>query len=98
MSYSKNARAEQIVGKRNLPHAVVILNSPAEEGYRCPVCRRKRLEWSEYNGFIWCSVCNRDYPSCLCMPDIDRAINIYLSCVEEAMNSADRNQQKEEVE
>jgi hypothetical protein len=32
------------------------------------------------------------------MPDIDRAINIYLSCVEEAMNSADRNQQKEEVE
>ena len=47
----------------------------------------ERLEWSEYQGFIWCSVCNKDYPSVLCMPKsrIDEATHIYLDCIEEAI-------------
>ena len=28
----------------------------------------ERLTWSEYNGFLWCAVCNEDYPSALCHP------------------------------
>lgn len=87
--FSKNDRAEKLMGKR--PENVIAIDSPAELGYRCPVCDNKplfndefdeRLEWSEYNAFIWCSVCNRDYPSCLCMPDVTRAIDIFLDSVE----------------
>ena len=92
--YSKNERAEEIVGLR--PHVDgIIFDLPAELGYRCPVCLNEpssekegwideRLEWSEYNGFLWCSVCNRDYPSVLCQPDINKSIEIYLKCIEDA--------------
>jgi hypothetical protein len=74
--YSKNKRAEKLLDKRDLPENAVPFDQPCELGYHCPVCDyphiRKdgnwdeRLHWSEYNGFLWCSVCNRDYPSCLC--------------------------------
>ena len=73
--YSKNDKAEQVMGRR--PEGVMALDLPCELGYHCPICKYKlmvkgnydeRLHWSEYNGFIWCEVCNRDYPSVLCMP------------------------------
>jgi len=88
---SVNLKAEEIVGKRK-PINGIILFSPTEEGFHCPVCKYElwskagnpdeRLEWGEYNGFLWCSVCNKDYPSALCMPDIDKAIDIFLACVQ----------------
>jgi hypothetical protein len=79
-------------------------------GYHCPVCQYRhfqggqmiwdeRLQWGEYNGFLWCSVCNKDYPSCLCIPmneypptylkkksAADYAIEVYLDSVESAIN------------
>jgi hypothetical protein len=79
-------------------------------GYHCPVCQYRhfqggqmiwdeRLRWGEYNGFLWCSVCNKDYPSCLCIPmneypptylkkksAADYAIEVYLDSVESAIN------------
>ena len=90
---SKNPRAEQVMGLRRT--GVTYINEPCEEGYHCPVCQyelgtgRKgdnfdeRLMWSEYNYFLWCSVCNRDFPSVLCMPDVEIAINIFLDIVSE---------------
>jgi ribosomal protein L44E len=74
---SKNRRAEIILGKRNLPPGSIPFDQPCELGYHCPVCKYEhfrvnqmtwdeRLHWSEYEGFIWCSVCNKDYPSCVC--------------------------------
>jgi hypothetical protein len=95
---SKNELAKKLVGERiekfrgTIP--AVSLDYPVEIGYHCPVCKYKsvykgnfdeRLEWSEYNGFIWCSICNKDYPSALCMPKIDEAIDTYLSCIEDAI-------------
>jgi hypothetical protein len=107
---SVNKRAEAIVGKRNMPEGAIPIDQPCELGYHCPVCKYKhfrvnqmtwdeRLEWSEYNGFLWCSVCNKDYPSCLCVPmdadppmylkkksAADYAIEIYLDAVNGAIN------------
>jgi len=94
MMFSKNEDAERIVGLRELPFGTMILNSPAEEGYHCPVCEYEsvvngdfdeRLYWSEYNGFLYCSVCNRDYPTCLCTKDMDKAISIYLIAIKQAI-------------
>lgn len=80
--YSKNEKAEKVVGLRYVKEGMVIFDAPCELGYICPVCKNEqwddRLEWSEYNTFLWCSVCNKDYPSVLCQPDIDKAIDIYL--------------------
>jgi hypothetical protein len=45
-----------------------------------------RLKWSQYNGFLSCSVCEKDYPSAICMPNVDRAIRIYLLCVKDAID------------
>lgn len=92
--YSKNERAEKIVGYRgNKGHIDgIIFDFPCELGYVCPVCKNEqwdeRLEWSEYNGFVYCSVCNKDYPSVLCQPDIDKAIEIYLKCIEDTQIEA----------
>lgn len=107
MSYSKNERAKKIVGLRDM-HGVIPFDFPCELSYRCPVCLNKpydgesgnfdeRLDWSEYNGFLWCRKCNKDFPACMCidltakLPDfvtdksaVDYAIDIYLSCVESA--------------
>ncbi len=91
---SKNKMAEKIVGKRAING--IFFDQPCELNYHCPTCEYnlihdgnydERLHWSEYNGFIWCSVCNKDYPSALCQPDIDKAIQIYLSCVHDAKMS-----------
>jgi len=107
---SKNKRAQEIVGLRDIPPNAIPIDQPCELGYHCPVCKYKhfrgtqmdwdeRLEWGEYNGFLWCSVCNKDYPSCLCIPmneepprylkkksAADYAIEIYLDAVEFARN------------
>ncbi len=90
---SENKDAEKIVGKRNLPLGSIPIDLPCELDFHCPVCKYpqtvkgnfdERLAWGEYNGFLYCCVCNKDYPSCLCMPNIDTAIDIYLDCVEDA--------------
>lgn len=105
MSYSKNDLAERIVGKRDIPDNVIILDEPCELGFHCPVCDYEievdgefdmRLTWSEYNGFIYCYECNKDYPSCFCIPltsrlpyyvstsePIDYAIWLYLKSIED---------------
>ena len=97
-NYSKNEKAERLLGKRG-PGTPI--DQPAELGYRCPVCRKEpyahghfneSLHWSEYNGFLWCSVCNVDYPSCLCKSDPVKATEVFLAVVEEAMRRADLKQ------
>jgi len=71
------------------------LDAPGELGFHCPVCQYSlfhddeydaRLKWSQYNGFLPCSVCEKDYPSAICMPNVDRAIRIYLLCVKDAID------------
>lgn len=106
MAVSKNAEAERLVGKRCEDRAgggegIVFLDEPVELGYHCPVCvyeavinenYDERLLWSEYEGFLWCSVCNRDYPSCLCLPGEPlRAVQVYLSAVGDAIERLRRN-------
>ena len=92
--YSKNERAEKIVGLRPVKPNTIVIDLPCELGYHCPVCKYdtvddkgnfdERLHWSEYSSFIWCQVCNRDYPSALCQPDIDKAIGVFLDSIEHA--------------
>jgi hypothetical protein len=91
--FSKNARAEELLGLR--PTDGMAFDQPCELGYHCPVCQYphvtadhydERLHWSEYESFIWCSVCNVDYPSCLCVPASSlRAIEVFLVSVEGAI-------------
>lgn len=87
--YSKNECAEKIVGLRGKQGCIdgIIFDFPCELGYKCPVCKREddQLEWSEYNGFLYCHICNKDFPTVLCQPDIDKAIKIYLNCIEDAI-------------
>jgi hypothetical protein len=76
-----------VVGLRSTDHSFVI-DQPCEYNYHCPICKYRlitkgkydeRLQWSEFNGFLWCSTCKKDYPSVLCLgKDIDRAIEIYV--------------------
>lgn len=92
MKTSKNSEAERIAGLRRIDGNPI--DYPCELGYHCPKCEYlltfkgnydERLEWSEYNGFLWCSVCNKDYPTALCCGDnLERATEVYLKCVEEA--------------
>lgn len=78
------------MGKRQIE--AIALDHPAELGYHCPRCRYDhynlglddRLVWSEYEGFLWCSVCNYDWPSSLCVTDPIRGTDIFLALVEEA--------------
>jgi hypothetical protein len=92
--YSKNDRAERLLGKR--PTGVQPFDQPCELSYHCPVYKYpqtyddqigcpydERLEWSEYEGMIWCRVCNFDYPSPLCMPDAKKATEIFLDIIED---------------
>lgn len=91
---SKNEKAGELMGMREeLMKGAIPIDLPCELGYHCPVCKYKneingefdeRLHWSEYNSFLWCAVCNKDYPSCLCLPGIDAAINVFLDSVEDA--------------
>ena len=89
---STNDLAAEIVGTRRDDQPP--LDRPSELGFHCPVCQYplfhddqydNRLKWSQYNGFLSCSVCDKDYPSALCMPNADRAIKLYLLCVKEAI-------------
>ena len=95
MEYSINKRARKIVGKREIKENSLVITMPCEFNYHCPICEYEnlvdgnfdeRLMWSEYNGFVWCEVCNKDYPSAICQPDTDKAIETYLDCVEEAIS------------
>ena len=85
MKYSTNKRAEDIVWLRNVSPNAIAIDLPCELWYKCPVCKveSESLLWSEYNGFLWCETCDKDYPTCLCTDDIDRAIDIYLNCVQD---------------
>jgi hypothetical protein len=92
--YSLNERAGQIMGFRR---AGIPIDQPCELGYHCPVCVYvltdddpfdERLSWSEYNGFLWCEVCNKDYPSAFCRPDVDKAIDTFLNSTEDAQRAA----------
>lgn len=72
---------------------VIAFDQPGELGYHCPVCvydspEDDRLDWSEYNGFLWCAECNTDYPSALCQPDITKAVDTFLSTVSDAVRGA----------
>lgn len=87
--YSKNKRAEKLLGKR--PTDVIPFDQPCELGYHCPICKYppilpdgnfdERLEWSEYNGMIWCSRCNSDFFSALCSPDPKAGTEIALDII-----------------
>lgn len=90
METSKNIRAEAVVGLRETGGTA--LDFPCEYNYHCPVCvyefptdgnYDERLDWSEYETFLWCSVCDKDYPTVLCSTgSIDEKIKLYLDCVE----------------
>lgn len=89
---STNKRAERLLWKRYIRPNVIIIDYPCEVGYHCPVCEYEhmfdwnyddRLEWSEYNGMIWCSVCNKDYFSFQCLSDIDKQIEMILDTMED---------------
>ena len=87
---STSDRAEQLMGRRDEDRPVgVILFSPAEQGYRCPVHAEQRisddtLHWSEYHSFLWCELCDKDCPSALCCTDIDCGIDVFLESVSDA--------------
>lgn len=100
--YSKNDRAESVMGTRA---PGIAFDLPCELGYQCPVCRMKwdeGLAWSEYNSFVWCSKCNFDYPSAMCVPldttpDPERPyvnagreamVRVFLDTVEDAKRRA----------
>jgi hypothetical protein len=87
MNYSTNDKAEQVMGRR--PTDGVSIDSPAELGYICPLDGNDAIiEWSEYNGFIWCAKCNKDYPVDMCMPGIDKSIDVFLATVAHAKSDA----------
>ena len=95
--HSVNAKARKTMGMRR---DGIAIDQPCELGYHCPVCKYlledggdydERLLWSEYNSFLWCSVCNKDYPSAFCQPDIDKAIEIFLASVSSAQMRALRD-------
>ena len=94
--FSENTRAGEVMGLRGLGGAIPF-DQPCELGYHCPVCKYQplvdgnfdeRLFWSQYKGFLWCAVCNKDYPSCLCQPDLDAATKLFLDCIEEAYDAS----------
>ena len=86
---SKNERAKKIMGLRleGMPEGAIFIDFPCELGYVCPVCgaNYERLNWSEYNAFLWCEVCDKDYPSAFCQPDIDKAIETFLASVSDVV-------------
>lgn len=74
---SKNKQAEKIVGFRK---AGTPFQLPCELDYNCPICHRhckdcetggilhdESLEFSEYDGFMYCPTCNIDIPFMLCL-------------------------------
>lgn len=103
--YSTDDRAELIMGKRDVSPNTVLLFAPVEQGYACPVHGIEdedqlgdTLHWSEYNAYLWCEPCNKDYPSALCATGgsynhrdestIDTQIRVYLDTVQDAVARA----------
>lgn len=96
---SVNERAERLLGRRDEGGPIgIVLFEPVELVYRCPVHTRtlseeeqcQTLFWSEYRAFIWCALCDCDYPSALCLDArgtaaAQHAITVYLDTVEEAI-------------
>ena len=96
MEISKNKEAEELVGLRRKGNSIFL---PYELGYACPICGvsdEVNLDFSEYNGFLYCHKCNLDIPSCLCVKycepklsnkllpkrdKIAKATKIYLNCI-----------------
>ena len=91
MNHSRNKRAEKIVGFRAKGTPIDL---PCELDYNCPICHRhcvhcednpshlhdETLEYSEYNGFMWCPNCNIDIPSFLCLrANTKEAVEIYTN-------------------
>lgn len=111
--YSKNERAERIMGTRE---PGIAFDLPCELGYWCPTCRVKwdeGLAWSEYSSFLWCERCNFDWPSAMCVqldasPDPKRPwvnagreamVRIFLDSVEAASaRSASGSAERKESE
>lgn len=96
--HSTNERAERLLGRRDEHGPVgLVLFAPVEMGYACPIHKQSidkdpdSLHWSEYNSFLWCEHCNRDYPSALCAVDPEHAIRVYLSSVEDAVRRSAAN-------
>ena len=97
METSKNEVAKVVVGLRGRGQS---FDLPWELGYACPVCGgadEATLDFSEYNGFIYCEHCNLDIPSCLCVKyekfnehklskrdKIIRATEIFLATIKQA--------------
>lgn len=74
-----------IVGLR--PAYELAIDFPSEVGFACPLATRSKphhLLWSEFNGYLWCENCKKDIPSCFCVDKLDKAMAIYLKCVEDA--------------
>lgn len=78
MKDSKNKSAEEICGKK--PEGGVAIDQPAEFYYYCPKNKEHEIYWSEYNYFIWCEGCNKDYPSVICC-DADKSIEVFLEII-----------------
>jgi len=118
---SKNEKALKIMGLRNDGKPCSMLFEPQERGYICPLCRHNpnfdeeepTLEWSEYNGFVWCMNCNIDMPSCICKrfaePNIVKTplplkiriqemTRIFLDTVEEIKKHVSQSTSKKEAE
>jgi len=97
---SKNPDAERIMGLREKKiGGAIVIDLPCELVYHCPICEYEhmspdgehydeRLQWSEYNGFIWCEVCNFDYPSALCKTDPRAGTEVFLMTVEQVLIDA----------
>lgn len=106
--FSVNERAERLLGRRDANGPIgIFLDWPVELGYQCPVLGHQQTEaditvlvpptlhWSEYNAFLWCEKCNRDYPSALCTglstddpAQLERAIDVYLDTIENTIRRA----------
>jgi len=83
---SNNDLAARVVGFR--PKEGQPFDPPAELGFHCPVCTYdlvhegeydERLQWSELNGFLWCSFCKKDYRS------VCATSSALLMCVKEVV-------------
>lgn len=76
----KNPDAERICGIREAGRHANMMLEPFEVGYQCPICKTiawkpgadyineiTALEFSEYDGFMYCPKCNIDLPSYFCL-------------------------------
>lgn len=78
VSHGKQPFAEKIVGRRLTPEqeagtepAPLMYNiGPTDLALHCPVhpdAPPETLNWSEYEGFVWCELCEWDWPSPRCI-------------------------------